>query len=53
MTVTTQKRLAIGGALLLLGIFVAANVQLFLAAFGSQPACVAVEGAGIPAKRAC
>ena len=53
MTVTAQKRLAIGAALLCVAVFVAANVQLFQAAFGSQPACVAVESGPVPAKRAC
>lgn len=53
MTVATQKRLAIAAALLFAALFVAANVQLFQAAFGSQPACVAVEGGAVPAKRAC
>ena len=34
MTVTTQKWLAIGAALLFVGAFVAANVQRFQAALG-------------------
>ncbi len=51
MTNATQRRLAIAGALVALGIFVAANVHLIGLAFETQPACVA--GDAMPAKRAC
>lgn len=53
MTVRDQKRLALLGAAAAIGILIAANAHLVLAALGSQPDCVAVEGAAMPAKRAC
>lgn len=53
MTARMQKRLALGSALLVVALVVAANAQLLIAAIGSQPACVAIETAAAPAKRAC
>lgn len=53
MTPRTQRRLAIGAAVVALAVVVAANAQLLSAAFQSQPECVAVEGGAAPAKRAC
>lgn len=53
MTGRTQRRLAILGAAVALGVFVAANVHLVSAAFRSQPECVIVEDAAVPARRAC
>lgn len=53
MTAAAQKRLAVIGALAAIGIVVAANAHLVTAALYSQPACVAVDGAATPAKRAC
>ena len=48
-----QKRLAILAALLLAGVFIAANVHLVTVAFTSQPACVAPAAGKAPAKPAC
>lgn len=48
-----QKTLAIAAAVLGLGVFVAANVHLVMAAFRSAPACTAPEGAAQPARRVC
>lgn len=53
MTPRTQRRLAIGVALVALSLVIAANAQLLSAAFQSQPECVAVEDGAAPAKRAC
>lgn len=53
MTVRQQKYLAFGGALAFVLIVLAANAQLLIAAFGSQPACVLDAAAGAPARRAC
>jgi len=53
MTRATQKRLAIGAALVAVALVLTANAQLLVAAIGSQPDCVAVEGAAIAAKPAC
>ena len=53
MSHLTQKRLAVLGALAFVGLLVAANAQLVTAAFRSQPACVAVDGAATPSKRVC
>lgn len=49
----TQKQLAITCAIIAVGLFIAANAQLFGAALRSQPACVAVADAAMPAKRVC
>ncbi len=49
----TQKRLVIAGVIVLVGIFVAANVHFISLAFQSQPECVAVESGARPAKHAC
>lgn len=53
MITITQKRLAIAGAVAAVSLFVAANAQFIAAAFRSQPACVAVANAAMPAKRTC
>ena len=53
MNATVQKRLALLGALAALGLVIAANAHLLVVALESRPACVAVEGAAAPAKRAC
>ncbi len=53
MSDLAQKRLAIAGVVAAAALFVGANVQLFSAAFRSQPECVAVEGAAMPAKSVC
>lgn len=53
MTVRTQKRLALLAAAVAIGLLLAANAHLIAVALGSQPECVAVEGAHAPAKRAC
>ena len=49
----SQKRLAILAALVLAGVFVAANVHLVTVAFTSQPACVAPTLDRPAAKPAC
>lgn len=54
MTTPMQKRLAIGGALTLVTLVFAYKAYMVSAAFSSQPACVAAEGAtSAPALRAC
>ena len=53
MTATAQKRLAVLAALLAVTVVVGANAHLLAAAFGSQPRCVAADGAAAPTKRAC
>lgn len=52
MTPTAQKRLAIGIALAVVALFIAANMHFLTVALQSQPDCR--EAAGFaPAKRAC
>lgn len=51
MMARMQKRLAIGAALLVVVIVIAANVHLLVVAVGSQPACIAASA--VPAKSAC
>lgn len=47
-----QRLVAIGLALLVLGVFVAANLHLILVSFASQPACVhETEGAALRAAK--
>lgn len=53
MTATSQKRLAIGAALVAVTLVLTANAQLLVSAIGSQPDCVAVNDAAIAAKPAC
>lgn len=53
MSVVLQKRLAILGAVLLTGLFVAANAHLIAVAFQSQTGCVAPAPDRMPAKPAC
>lgn len=53
MTGLTQKRVAIAGALMALGLLIAANAHLVTLAFSSQPACAMTEDDPMPAKRAC
>ncbi|MFV0246023.1 MAG: hypothetical protein ACK5IB_13535 [Qingshengfaniella sp.] len=52
MTIQSQKRLAVLGALALIAVFLGANAHLLTVAFGSQPECRAVAHAA-PAKTAC
>lgn len=51
--VTNQARLAIAAAVLGVAVFAAANAHLITVAFKSQPDCVLIAGAPIPAKKAC
>lgn len=53
MTAAAQKRLAVLAALLAVTVVLGANAHLLAVAFGSQPPCVAEDGAAAPAKRAC
>ncbi len=53
MKPATQKRLALGAAILGLAVVLGANVHLVIAAFRSQPPCVANAGAPMPARPAC
>lgn len=53
MTVATQKRFAILGALALVTVFVGANAHLITVAFQSQPDCVAISPDRAPARHAC
>ena len=53
MTASAQKYLAIAGVAVALGVFAVGTAQLFVAAFGSQPDCVAVENGAVPSKRSC
>lgn len=53
MTRVSQKRLAILGAVVLAGLFLAANAHLLTVAVRSQPDCVAPAPDKPPAKRAC
>lgn len=48
-----QISLVIIAAIVALAIFLAANIHFFMAAFQSQPACVAIQGAALPAKQSC
>lgn len=53
MTGIVQKRLLIAGALVAAVAFLAANAHLVGVAFQTQPACIAVDGTALPAKRVC
>ncbi len=53
MSGAVQKRIAILGAILAAGLFVAANAHLIAVAFQSQSDCVAPAPDRMPAKRAC
>lgn len=53
MSLAMQRRLAILGAILLTGLFVAANVHLVAVAMQSQGGCVAPAPDRMPAQRAC
>ncbi|MEI4264301.1 hypothetical protein [Roseovarius sp. D0-M9] len=53
MITITQKRLAIFGAVAAASLFIVINAQFIAAAFRSQPACVAVADAAMPAKQVC
>lgn len=52
MTARAQKRLAITAALLLVAVFLGANLHLLSVALESQPACAVASGA-MPARPAC
>ncbi|MBK0401312.1 hypothetical protein H0I76_19105 [Limibaculum sp. M0105] len=53
MTPRAQKRLALAGMALVIAVFIGANLHLVTAAVQSQPGCVLVEGAAMPARYAC
>ena len=53
MSVAQQKRLAIIGAVLLVAVFIAANVHLITVAMQSQSRCIAPAPDKAPAKLAC
>ena len=48
-----QKRLALLGAALGIGVLIAANANLVKVAFESQPDCTLDETGPAPARRAC
>lgn len=48
-----QRRLAIVGALVFAGLFLAANAHLVKVAFTSQPNCVTPSPGKLPARRSC
>lgn len=52
MTPARQRRLAIAGAVLAIGVFAAANAHLITVAVSSQPDCILSERA-TAAKPAC
>ncbi|WP_165802875.1 hypothetical protein [Pelagivirga sediminicola] len=52
MSIFTQRRLAITGALLAAGVFVAANAHLITVAINSQPDCT-LSAQAAAAKPAC
>lgn len=53
MTSATQTRLALAAAVLGLMVVIGVNAHLVVAAFRSQPPCVAKAGAPMPARPAC
>mgnify|MGYP003382430487 CR=1 FL=1 len=53
MTQAGQRRLALAGAVTVIAVLLAANLHLVLVAVGSQPDCVAVTGAPLPARHSC
>lgn len=53
MSGAAQRRLAILGTILAVGLFVAANAHLIIFAFQSQNGCVTPAPDRMPAKRAC
>lgn len=53
VTARLQRRLAIVGALVFVGLFLAANVHLVSVAFTSQPDCVAPSPGKAPARLSC
>ena len=53
MTLARQRRLALAGAATVITVILVANLHLVLAAVGSQPDCVAVAGAPLPARHSC
>ncbi|MFV0296999.1 MAG: hypothetical protein ACK5JT_12870 [Hyphomicrobiaceae bacterium] len=53
MSPTTQKYLAIIGAIIGVAVFIAANTHLLIVAINSQPACSLADTPHLPAKRAC
>lgn len=53
MTITSQKRLAVAGALVAVAVFVGANIQLFTAAFQSHPDCAVISDDRAPARNTC
>lgn len=53
MKTPVQKRLALLGAAIGIGAFIAANVHLVAVAFQSEPACALPTNGPVPARRAC
>ncbi|MBW7922611.1 MAG: hypothetical protein H3C51_10990 [Rubellimicrobium sp.] len=53
MTATTQKRLAIAGAIAALAIFAGANVHLITVSFNSHPECAPISTGRAPAQDMC
>ncbi|WFE77242.1 hypothetical protein [Roseinatronobacter sp. S2] len=54
MTLRLQKRLAIGGAVVAVGLLFGYKVYMVTMAVSSQSACIAVESpSATPARRAC
>lgn len=53
MTPSRQRWLVLAGAATVIAVILVANLHLVLAAVGSQPDCVAVAGAPLPARHSC
>ncbi len=53
MTVATQKKLAIAGALAVVAVFVGANAHFFTVAFQSHPDCAVISADRAPARDMC
>ncbi len=53
MSLSAQKWLALAGAAVGIGLFLAANAHLFVVAFDSQPACAVKDSGPAPARKAC
>lgn len=53
MTPRMQRVLALSGAAAVVALFLGANLHLVRVATQSQPVCVAVIGAPVPARQSC
>ena len=53
MSPKLQRSLALGGVAALVVVFLAANLHLVRVAVASQPDCVAIAGAPVPARHSC